>query len=81
MKAIPLIFGLCLGPVVAVAQNLPIIPDADGDGLWSLSEMQAAYPDLPQDVFTAIEVNGDGSAVADEVQKAIADGLLPAPPQ
>lgn len=35
--------------------------DADADGAVSLSEAQAAMPDLSVDDFTVADVNGDGA--------------------
>lgn len=51
--------------------------DADGDGLVSLAEVQAVYPDLSEDQFAALDADGNGSL--DEVELTMAHdvGLLP----
>lgn len=51
--------------------------DADGDGGVSWEEVQASHPDLTEDQFNAMDVNGDGALDADEVNAARAAGQLP----
>jgi Ca2+-binding EF-hand superfamily protein len=40
--------------------------DSDGDGAWSLAEIQAAQPSFTQDRFTHMDRNNDGLLTADE---------------
>lgn len=61
--------------VSAIAADLT---DADGDGFFSMEEMQAVYPELSAEVFTQIDVDADGKISADEVAAATEAGLLPA---
>lgn len=51
--------------------------DVNGDGMFSYPELQAAYPDLTSDQFTALDTSGDGLLDADEVAAAAAAGTLP----
>lgn len=60
----------------AIAQTLPEIPDTDSNGLWSLVELQTAYPDLGQEAFDSIDANDDGGVDFAELSAAIADGGL-----
>lgn len=62
----------------AFAQGDASAIDANGDGMMSMEEMQAAYPDLTEETFNAIDANGDGSIDADELSAAIEAGTLPA---
>ena len=52
--------------------------DADGDGVVSMSEFNAAMPDAGMGVFTAIDTNADGALSDEELQVAREDGILPA---
>ncbi|MDZ4095315.1 MAG: EF-hand domain-containing protein [Paracoccaceae bacterium] len=62
----------------AMAQTLPEIADTDSNGLWSLGELQTAYPDLGQVAFDSIDANDDGGVDVAELTAAIADGALAA---
>ncbi|MCF6443577.1 EF-hand domain-containing protein [Nereida sp. MMG025] len=59
-------------PVMAMTEI-----DTDGDGFLTLAEMQAAYPDMSEEMFTAIDTNGDGVVNAEEVSAAEDASLLP----
>ncbi|CUI00472.1 EF-hand domain-containing protein [Leisingera aquaemixtae] len=52
--------------------------DTDGNGTYSLEELQAAYPDLTAETFATIDSNADGEADLAEVQAAEEAGLLAA---
>lgn len=70
------LFGLALialaGPALAATQA-----DADGDGRLSWDEARAAYPDLTEDAFAAIDVNADGELDEEEVTAAREAGMMP----
>jgi len=53
--------------------------DVNGDGFYSLPEVQAAIPEMTQDDFLVLDVNGDGLLDAAEVEAATQAGLLTAP--
>lgn len=60
---------------MAVAQE---VTDTDGDGMYSMEELTAAYPDLTAETFALIDANADGSVDADELTAAQEAGTLPA---
>lgn len=61
-----------LMPAVALAM------DADGDGMVSMEEFQAAMPDAAEGTFEAADTDGDGMLTEDEVAAAKESGLIPA---
>ena len=65
--------ALLAGPVLAQAAM-----DTDADGMYSMEELMAAFPDMTQETFTTADANGDGSLDAEELAQAQADGLIPA---
>ena len=78
MKNIALTLATLLGlaAVPALAQDLPEIADTDSNGIWSLTEMQTAYPDLTEDVFVTLDANKDGGVDTAELTTAVAAGTL-----
>lgn len=62
-------------PALAMAQSSA---DANGDGVLTLDEVQAIYPDVTADGFTAMDLNADGALDGDEVAAAQEAGLMPA---
>lgn len=60
----------------AMAQDAPQIEDTDGNGTWSLGELQVAYPALTEETFTTIDANADGGVDPAELSAAIADGAV-----
>jgi hypothetical protein len=63
--------------VTATAMSAQSEIDADGDGLLSYNELLAAYPDMTEAAFMAIDTNADGAVDADELKLAQEAGLLP----
>ena len=59
----------------AHAQGTP--EDTDGDGAFSMQELQVAYPDLSEDGFLLIDTDGDALVSPDELAAAQASGVLP----
>jgi hypothetical protein len=77
-------FALFLTPMVlasaAWAQaTMPEVPDADGNGTWSLVELQAVWTDMTEEAFTGIDTNADGAVDATELQAALDNGVITAP--
>jgi hypothetical protein len=77
-------FAILLAPVVfasaAFAQaTMPEVADADGNGTWSLAELQAVWTDLTEDGFKGIDANADGAVDATELQAALDNGVITAP--
>jgi hypothetical protein len=54
--------------------------DADGDGILSVVEVQAIYPDVTAEQFSEMDLNADGALDDNEVQAAQAAGLMPIAP-
>ena len=78
MKHIALTLATLLGlaSVPALAQDLPEIADADSNGIWSLAELQTAYPDLTEELFLTLDANADGGIDTAELTTAVAAGTL-----
>ncbi|MEZ5731277.1 MAG: EF-hand domain-containing protein [Paracoccaceae bacterium] len=78
MKKLAYTIALGLVPAgMALAATLAEM-DADANGLLSMDELKAAYPDLTDEGFAAIDVNADGSVDADELSAAIEAGTITA---
>ncbi len=60
-------------PFAAAGQDLP---DANGDGAWSMEELQVSVPGLTAEVFASIDTDADGSIDPDELAAAIAAGVI-----
>ncbi len=78
MKNIALTLATLLGlaAIPAIAQDVPEIADTDSNGIWSLTELQTAYPDLTEEVFLTLDANKDGGLDEAELTAAIAAGTL-----
>ena len=63
----------------ATAQSLPDVPDTDGNGTWSLVELQAVWTDLTEEGFAGIDTNIDGEVDATELQTAVDNGVIALP--
>ena len=74
MKKIVVTMGaLALAATAAFAQE---VTDTDGDGSYSLEELQAVYADLTEEAYAALDTNGDGTIDAEELQAAVDAGTL-----
>lgn len=76
-------FAIVLAPLAiasaVTAQTLPEVADTDGNGTWSLVELQAVWTDLTEDTFKAIDTSADGEVDATELQAALDGGVIKAP--
>lgn len=77
-------FALLAAPIVlasaAFAQTaLPEVADTDGNGTWSLAELQAVWTDLNDETFAKIDTGADGSVDQAELQAALDGGVITAP--
>ncbi|MEL7154465.1 MAG: hypothetical protein AAFN51_11875 [Pseudomonadota bacterium] len=63
-------------PALAMGQGASEM-DVNGDGVLTIDEVQAAFPDVTSDGFTAMDLNADGALDADEVAAAQEAGLMP----
>ncbi|SHG41865.1 hypothetical protein [Cognatishimia maritima] len=52
------------------------LEDMDASGGFSLEEMQAAYPDLTEEGFVALDTDESGELSMEEVEAAIEAGTL-----
>jgi hypothetical protein len=68
--------ALCL-PAFAMGQSA-VEADSNEDGVLSLAEVQAVFPDVTGETFAAADLNGDGALEDAEVRAAQEAGLLPA---
>lgn len=72
-------FVLALGAIAAFAATANAqteVTDTDGDGMYSIEELTAAYPDMTAELFASIDANADGSVDADELAAAREAGTL-----
>ncbi len=69
---------LCL-PAYAMGAGAAEV-DANGDGLLSVTEVQAVYPDVTAEQFSAMDLNADGALDDGEVQAATEAGVMPVAP-
>ena len=75
MKKMTLTLMAAFAATAAIAEGLE---DSDGDGMYSLEEVQAAFPDVTDDGFAIADTSGDGMLDADELAAAQDAGLIPA---
>lgn len=52
--------------------------DSNGDGLMTIDEVQAVYPDVTTDAFAEADTNDDGALDDDEMVAGQEQGLIPA---
>lgn len=64
-------------PTLALAVTAAEI-DTNGDGLVTIDEAQAVFPDMAVETFTAMDLNADGALDSEEVAAAQEAGLMPA---
>lgn len=67
--------SVLLTPALAMGQSVAEL-DANGDGVLSLQEVQAVYPDTTEADFGTMDINGDGVLDDAEVQAAQDAGLM-----
>ncbi|WP_188078193.1 hypothetical protein [Aquicoccus porphyridii] len=70
--------SVLMTPALAMGQGATEV-DANGDGVLSLEEVQAVYPETTAEDFDAMDLNGDGALDDAEVQAAQDAGLMAAP--
>ncbi|MBN8630866.1 MAG: EF-hand domain-containing protein [Rhodobacterales bacterium] len=80
MKRIAILLAPFALATAALAQaTLPEVPDTDGNGSWSLVELQAVWTDMTEEGFTAIDTTADGNVDAAELQAALDGGVITVP--
>lgn len=78
MKKLVLALATISSFAAVQANAQTVVTDTDGNGTYSMEELKAAYPDLTEETFTAVDANADGAVDADELKAAIEAGTLPA---
>ncbi len=78
MKTFVLALSAISALAVAQANAQTMVTDTDGNGVYSMEELVAAYPDLTEETFKAADANADGAVDADELKAAIEAGHIPA---
>ena len=63
-------------PALAMGQGLQDV-DANGDGVLTIDEVQASFPEVTSDGFSAMDVNADGALDEAEVAAAQEAGVMP----
>jgi len=77
-KFIVLVLGLGMLANSAIAMGEAVAElDANGDGMLSVSEVQAAYPEISAETFSEVDSNGDGALDDSELIAGQEQGLLP----
>jgi hypothetical protein len=80
MKRIALVLAPIAFAGAAFAQTaMPEVADADGNGTWSLVELQAVWADMTEDQFKSVDANADGAVDATELQAALDNAVITAP--
>lgn len=73
-KVFPAITAITLAlPSLAQASEM----DANADGLLTIEEVQAVYPDMTPEGFSSLDIDNDGLLNKDEVMIAVEAGALP----
>ncbi|UYV38796.1 EF-hand domain-containing protein [Rhodobacteraceae bacterium D3-12] len=75
-KAIVLLGASALVASFAVAAVAATPEDVDGNGVFSMEEMVAAYPGLTEDQFLEIDLDESGDIDEGELIAAIEEGVL-----
>lgn len=67
-------FVILSAPAFATDADAAI--DTDGDGAYSLEELQTALPEVTEEVFVAMDANENGTVDVDEFAVAKGAGLI-----
>ncbi|UZD92454.1 EF-hand domain-containing protein [Cognatishimia activa] len=77
MKKIVLFAALTAMGLASTAIADVLIEDTDGNGSFSLAEMQAVYSELSEEQFVALDTDESGELSEDELKAAMDAELLP----
>jgi len=78
MKNLVLALGAISALAVTAAQAQTVVTDTDGNAVFSMEELKAAFPDLTEEAFKAADTNADGALDAAELKAAQDAGNIPA---
>lgn len=73
MTAMSVVALMALGAPLAAMEAV----DVNDDGVATLEEIQAVYPDFTPADFARLDVNVDGMLDEDEYAQGVEDGLIP----
>lgn len=73
-------FSMLALPALAMGEGVVEL-DANEDGVLSLEEVQAVYPDVTVETFVAMDTDQDGLLAEEEVAAAQDGGMWPAAPE
>ncbi|MFC2968595.1 EF-hand domain-containing protein [Acidimangrovimonas pyrenivorans] len=76
MKKLVLTLGAMLALAAAQVHAETVLEDSDGNGVYSMEELAAAYPGLSEETFAAIDTDGDGAVSPEELGAAIDAGVI-----
>jgi len=77
-KFIAILIGMGLMANSAIAQSETTIEvDTNGDGLMSIEEVLAVFPDVSAETFSQTDVDGNGVLDDDEMVAGQEQGLIP----
>lgn len=71
--------ALTAWPVFAMGQSGTAEIDTNEDGVLTIDEVQAVFPEVSTDAFLAMDLDADGALNADEVAAAQEAGMMPQP--
>lgn len=71
-----LVSFLALTTLPAFADEIPTIVDFNGDGMWSMAELQTIFLDITADAFIEADVNLDGVVDRPELSAALSEGVI-----
>ena len=75
--AIVLGMGFLANSAIAMGENTVEI-DSNGDGLMTIDEVQAVFPDVSPEAFAEVDTNDDGAIDDAEMVAGQEQGLIPA---
>ena len=75
--ALTLALGALANSAIAMSDGVVEI-NANGDGLMTMDEVQAVYPEITAETFSQIDANGDGALDDAEMVSGQEQGLIPA---
>ena len=79
-KFIVILIGLGVLANAAIAMGERAVEvDANGDGVMTVDEVQAVYPDITAETFAEVDTNNDGVLDDAEMIIGVENGLVPTP--
>jgi len=75
--AILLGMGVAANSAIAMSEDTAQI-DTNGDGVMTIDEVQAVFPDVTAEAFAEADTDDDGSLTDEEMVSAQDQGLIPA---